>query len=346
MLQLVFLEPDGHPPRILDTNDGENAVVLAVPGASVTTHFLSLSGSTPAQRTSEARLQLKDRAAVSLDESHVAVGEKGSGDMWPACVVARAALRAWLDEAALQGIAPDAVVPDHLLLPDLPASSVAVVLGDEIVARGPGIAFTADSDLAALLMKDREWRIVSDRNEADALFSAGAKRPAINLLQFEFARRRPAIVRGKEFRRAGILAAVLLLSPLLLWTAQIIRYETAAYMLNARTETVAREATRHVETSDPVSYLRGRFAALSASGRFLDASAALFAAVSRIEGGELDSLSYLRDGAIQAVFVHSDAAAAQTLLNDLTGNGLQIEIGATLQQSGMSATQITLRPGL
>src|SRR4051812_38878 len=86
---------------------------LAVPGTEVAIHWLDLAGDlTLAQAAAAARLILADASAEPLDRMHVAAGRAENG-LTAVALAPAELMRAWLAD----GLDPDLIVPEQLLLP-------------------------------------------------------------------------------------------------------------------------------------------------------------------------------------------------------------------------------------
>lgn len=358
--RLVFLGAAGQAsPYIIVDDEGEIAVrgafmpgdtapamrtVLVVPGSAVLARWIALPACTPVQAAAAAAHLLKDDIAVTRDSVHIAVGPAGQ----PArlvCVVAKDAMRSFLARAGELGIAPDCVVPDHLMLPASDSETVLATLrGGMVVARGRNLAFSAEPDLAWLLIGKSPMQAVERERDIEHLFAAMASMPAINLLQQEFAHRAGRAPVWRDFRRAAALAAAVLLSPLVLSGADIARNEFSARALEARAATAARAVAGVGDAADPVLTLKGRLADLRGGDRFLQTTALLFDAVQRMNGAELESLSYLSEGVIRATLVDAAPEAIAALRTSMAEKRIALEQDAATRREGRSLTTITMKP--
>lgn len=301
--------------------------VLVVPGTAVRALWLELPARHPAQARAAARMLLEAHVAGDASALHVALGDAGGDPPRLLAAVEAAQLREWLARAAQLGLAPAAVVPDHLALPaaegDVPR--VFECDGDWIV-RGPRLAFRAEAELAALVLGDTAGTPVSDRLALESLLAVGALRPPVDLLQGEFAPRRTA---ERGWRRAALLAGALLLSPLLLWTVETLRHAAATRALEAGTLARARAALPAAGDADTATAARARLAQARAGESFAPIAAALFGALRPLDGAGLDSLAYAPDGTLRATLAHRDLAQLDALRAALAAGGLALETAGT-----------------
>jgi type II secretory pathway component PulL len=231
---------------------------------------------------------------------------------------------------------------DNLLLTSPHNIFIKVTLGNVVAVRGQRVAFSAEADLASMLI-DACPRVSIERvSEIEAVFAAAAMRPLMNLLQREFT----AGVRGKSrwssYRRPAVLATVAALSPLAIWTAETVRNEAAARGLEVRAEAMARAIIGDAQSSDAIAELRGRLAELSAGNGFMQTTAALFEAISQAKDVELENLSYLRDGVTRATLIHSAASDIGVIREALQQSGIALDEDAAQERDRRLATTVTL----
>ena len=316
--------------------------ILVVPGTEVVTRWLELEEGPEPRVAEDAAVLLKDQIGASGDDIHIALGEPENDGLRAVSVVDRALMHNFLDRATALGISPDIVVPDHLLLLPPDDGVLAVVLGDIVAVRGERIAFSAETELASMLIGARRRTTIERLSELESLLVAGSGRPLMNLLQQDFAAGAGGKSKWSGYRRFAALAAIAALSPLAVWTAEVVRNEAAARNLEARAEAVARTIIGNDRSSDPIGELRGRVSELSVNDGFMQTTATLFEAISRAPGVELENLSYLQDGVIRATLVHSTAADVSALRGTFEQSGIALAEDAAQERDGRMTTTITL----
>lgn len=318
-------------PVLGEAEAGSARCVLVVPGQAVTVRWLNLPTRNDQQAQAAARLALEDILAAPGDV-HLALGRLEADGQRPAAVVDPAVLQSWLAAAAARGLTPDVAVPDCLALPEPeeggPLNSAR--FDGRLAVRGPRLAFTADDDLAPLLIQGRESRELSP-DEIERAMSGAAERPYVNLLQGLFD---PAIARRPgwpQLRRAAVLALAVLISPLILMTAQIVRQDIAANRIAARAEArVAAALPAGATVEDPLGQAETALAqARIAAGAGPAALAAqLFAALETIDQAQVESLIAMPDGAMRATVSYVNYSDVDTLAKILGRAGI------TLRQEG------------
>ncbi|WP_187775821.1 type II secretion system protein GspL [Luteimonas suaedae] len=325
----------------------QTRTVLVVPGTQAPALWLELPARNPVQALAAARALIAERLAGSGEALHIAIAAAaGDEARRPVVTVERALMTQWLERAAALGITVDALVPDHLALPAPEDDGVVVVAdGDERIVRGPRLAFRSEAALAALVLEGRAQQVVEAGPQAEALLAAGARQPAIDLLQYDFART-PAQPRGaRAWRRAAVLAALLALSPLLLWGAEALRYTLAARALEAEAAAMVDAALPgRAPAQPPLAAARAALRQAQARDGFAHAASALFAAVPRIEGAQLDRLSYGEDGALRATLSHARADELDVLRDALAGAGLALQPAGTRRADGRLHSELDILP--
>ena len=299
--------------------------VVVVPGAAVSVFWLELPARSALQARAAARILLQDRIAAAVDTLHVAVVEGDAPGVWMVAAVARETMQTWLAQCDALGLQPDALVPEHLLLPAQDALVVAPASDGTIAVRGRRLAFCAEPALAARICGEDPLPPVLDREGADALLAGNAQTPALDLLQDGFARRRKP-GQASSRRRLALLAAALLASFVLLPAAQALRDGIDARRFDARADALARQHVAVAADADAVAALEHRFRAQVQPKALADAAAALSAAVAALPAARLDSLEYGLEGGLQAGLLHEDAGAPDALADALAGHGLTLEV--------------------
>lgn len=318
--------------------------VLVVPGQAVGAHWLDLPAHSPQQALAAAWRLLQDRSAGDPRQLHVAVAPFAGDAPRLVATVDPEAMREWLRHATALGLTTiDALLPDHLALPPGADGNARVAtVGDDWIVRADDLAFRAEAELARLVLGDRAREPVANAAALESLLAAGAANSSINLLQYDFA---PASERAdvRRYRRAVRLAAVLLLSPLLLWGVDALRHRIAAGELETAADARARALLPGLPASAPaVATLVSRAAELRAGDDAARAAATLFAALRPLEGAQLDALSWGPDGRLAVTLSHRAAADLDALRATLTAAGFTLEIGGTRQAEGHLASEMLI----
>jgi general secretion pathway protein L len=101
-----------------------------VPGEAVTLHWLEVpAGLAPAQAVAAARLMASEMSTQPLVDMHVAVGREAEGETARAVALVPAITMAgWIGRLQAQGLDPDLVLPEPLLLPRPARASCATTM--------------------------------------------------------------------------------------------------------------------------------------------------------------------------------------------------------------------------
>lgn len=338
-----LLETDGSSAsrRALDADERlDGPVALVAPGEAVTVRWLELPAGSPAQARAAAAFRLEDEIALGVETLHIAVGGVDPQGRTLTAWTSRESLQAWLDLAAARGATVRAVVPDHLLLPEDEAGRVVVApFGERLAFRGPNLAFTGEPDFGAMLVGDSAHRYIT-AGDLDPWLVAGARTPALDLLQGQF-----ALASGEarpRYGRLAALAAAVAISPLLLLAAQVLHDQLLARSVERKAAQLAvslvPQAARY---EDAAGYAVGRLSQRSASFGPL---AAAYLAVVRGQGGvTLDTLVYGRDGAIRSTIAYANYSDMDQLRSAARKAGLELVEQSTVAEGARITSDLVVR---
>lgn len=317
-------------------------VVFVAPGEEAVARWMELPIGSPAQARSAAAFRLEDEAALGGDDLHIAVGDVDARGRTLVVWTAREKLRAWLEIGQAHGLSPDVVIPDHLLLPVAEDGALVVAeLGQRLALREPGGAMTADPDLAALLLEGRQYRRMS-AGELESWLIAGARSPAINLLQGAFAVRGRSERRG--LKRLAILAAAVALSPLLLLAVQIAHGHATARSMEREAAKLAvslvPQAARYEDSAD---YALSRLAAKQSGRGFGELSASYLSMVEGTPGVSLETLVYGEEGAIRSTIAYANYSDMDQLRLGAKRLGLELTEQSTVSEGGRISSDLVIR---
>jgi general secretion pathway protein L len=320
-------------------------VVAVVPGEQVTLHWLEFPPNlAPAQALAAARLLAADATAQPIADMHVAVGRaQQDSPLRPVALVASASMTAWLDLLRGEGLEPEAMVPDTLLLPLAGEGFTRLPLKDISLYRGAETAFAMEPELGALVTGEAP---VADIDEA--WFEAGLGEaiflPPLNLRQGAFARRREWRVHGPRLRRLALLAASLLLATLAIHVAQIVRYTYAADAAEEETRAIASGALRG-RVGVGGEGLGRRLAELRGGGAGFTATAsAVFGAVKSAPNVELSALAFLADGSLRVTAAGDSPASLAELVRRIEAGGFAVEPAPPRAAAGRQLQDLMVRP--
>ena len=314
--------------------------VAVVPGADVLIRWLELPSGSPAQVAATALHLLRDDLAAPADRLSAALGPVSTpGQHRLVAVVGRSLLQTWGDYLASLGLRADVMIPDSLVLPE-PAEEgglTAAVFGADLALRGKELAFSLQPDLAEAVVAGRTLERIGRADEIERLLVAAALNPPINLLAGA-GRRVEADRRG--WKRAAVLAAVLIVSPLILTLAAAGHDDWRARDADRRAEAAARRAFPDIPpAADAVAEAIRRLSTAPPPGGPTAAAAALFAAVESVEGAELDSLT-ADDAGVRATVTYAAYQDLDALQQAMAAKGMSLTDESTVDDQGKVVSEV------
>jgi general secretion pathway protein L len=299
-------------------------VVMAVPGADVTLHWLELPEDlTAVQAAAAARLRIAEEAADPVNQLHIAAGRTERGRTCVALVPA-GRMSAWIAAAKALGVEPDIILPAPLLLLAPGQGLVRYAGGPVPDYRGVARAFSLEDDLAAVLVGDAPVADIEDGGR-EAGFGPALAAPAINLRQGVFARRREWAIDWPRVRRMAALAAVLLLLSLAIQLVTIMRTTFAADRVQAEASELRRAMPGAVRLS------------------YAPIAGVLFEAVRDTPNVTLTQLVYQPDGTLRASLLADTPATIDLVRGRIEARGLQAAGSLPTDMGGRAGLQMTIR---
>jgi len=315
--------------------------VAVAPGAEVLSRWLDLPAGRPEQQRAAALWMLKDELATPADRTGLALGPARTGEPRLVAAFSLSLVEAWTDYLAALGVRADAIVPDVLAVPEPfdDEGLSAVAFGPSVALRGRGFAASVQPELVDLIAAGRTVTPVQATASVERMLVEAALRPAINLFETRGVRAEA----GGSWRRAVVLAAMLLVSPLVLTVATAARDEMVARTLHRDSEAAARRVLPGLApTVDPVAELERRLAVAPPPGGVAAATAALFAALEPMDGAELDSLVTDPAGGLRATVTYPNAADLERMKAAMAQSGLALTDTATEAADGRVVADILI----
>lgn len=317
--------------------------VAVTPGTDVMIRWLNLPPGSPVQMRAAAAWSLRDDVAATPERLATVLGPGGrAGEPRLVAVVSRALLEAWTDYLRALGVTADVLIPDVLTLaePEADDTVLAVSFGESVALRGRQFAATVQPGLVELIAADRRVVMVADPDVVERALVAAAIAPAINLL--DTGDRDRSIATG-SWRRAAVLAALVLGFPLLLTLAAATRDSLAARRMEAEAlNTIRAVAPDLARSADPVTAFRQRVAAAPPPGGVAAAAAALFLAVEAVDGAELDILIADPVTGVKATISHPDYSDMARIQSAMAEAGMTVVETGTLDDAGRIVSDITV----
>lgn len=333
-------------PGLVDAETREPVRVAAVvPGEAVSVHWLEVpAGLAPAQAIAAARLMATDVSAQPVTDMHVAVGHEIEGDAARAVALVPAITMAgWLGRLQSHGLDPDLVLPEPLLLPRPAEGFVRFDRGSVPLFRGRNDAFSAEPELARLVVADAAVEIL-DTGAFEAGLGGRIADPAVNLRQGMFAKRRRWKIEWPVVRRLAMLGLAILVVTLAIQVAAILRYTYAADALELQANRLAAQTLgRSGPVSNAPALLEQRLTSLRGSGPgYSSVASALFQAIRDTPNAELTAMVFAPDGALRATVQGDSPATLSGLQQRLAASGLQVQSGPLRTGGGRPTAELTV----
>lgn len=320
----------------------EIRTVAIAPGADVLARWLELPVGGQAQLKAAARWALKsevasepERTVFALEAAKTA-GRPGSRLV---CVVSLNLLEAWIDYLGALGVRPAAIVPDYLVLPAPDDDGLrSAAFGQDIALRGGDLAASVQPDLVEVVAQGRPVLHLDDAQLIDELLARVAAQPPVDLLS---GLERKGKSRGGLWRWAAGLAAALLVSPLVLTLAEGARDQAAANRAERQSlALIEQRLPAAAQAPDPIAEARRLLAVSPPPGGLAPTSAALFAAVEKVEGAELDSLSADPAKGVRATLSYPAFEDLETIRTDLAAGKLSLTDESTIEDNGRIVSEV------
>jgi len=291
-----------------------------VPGTEVAIHWLELAGDlTQAQAAAAARLMLEGASAEPLLDMHVAVGTPERG-LTPVVLAPVRLMTEWIAGD------PDIVMPLPFLILPPEEGLVRRDAGPVPDYRGQAVAFSAEPELAALLIGDTPVR-PAEEDELAAGLDVALEKPAMNLRQGAWAKRRQWTVDKGNLRRVALLVTALIALSLILLLATIMRYSFAADRLEEEAAALAGSSPGGGD----------------AGPGFTPMASILFDSVRAIPNVELTRIDYRPDGSLSAIVQVDSQATLAILRRHVEASGVAVETGAMQSGGARPSAELVLR---
>lgn len=333
-------------PSLVQAESGEPLrIVAAVPGDAVSIHWLELpAGLAPAQAVAAARLMASDVSSQPVSDLHVAVGPEMDGETARAIALVPAITMAgWIGRLQADGLDPDLVVTEPLLLPR-PDNGFLRYDGDALpLFRGRNDAFSVEPELAELILPGADIRVV-DEDEFEAGIGAALGEMPVNLRQGPFAKSRRWKLDWKLIRRLAGLTLGILLVTLAIQVVNILRYTYAADALEAEARQIASRVLPNASATNAPAQLQRRVTELGGNGAgYGSLSAAIFAAVRDTPNVEMGAMVFDQSGTVRVTLQADGPASVSAFQSRLEANGLTVEPGPLRTSGGRPVAELTVR---
>lgn len=344
----------------------DRQVVVIAPGSSVTLARPELPVKAGSKLAQVVPYAMEESLAGEVEQFHFAIGETDDAGGTLVAALRREEMRAWIDALAAAGIAPHAVVPDTLCVPDNPGKVVAVIDSGLLLVRAPGtlpVALDAEPltesfALAGLEGDDRhvqlyvsqdDWQRSREMIEAlrevtgsldlqilpdgalPLLAASAVKGETLSLMQGEFMRRTGWRAEWQRWRIAAILALAALALHIGVRGYDLVRLHGEQSRLENEIEQAARVALPGVERIDDArAQVERRLAGAGAAdpAGLLGQLAAVAGALAGAPGPKIRSLGW-RDHALELQVSAPNTDVVARFVQGVSERGLSADVAST-----------------
>lgn len=308
----------------------DHPVTAVVPGTEVAVRWFELPRGGAAQLATAARWEMAEHLGHDLDGDVVSVGARSTGGLVPVAAVARPLLetwRNWIDGLNAEQVR---IIPDQLCLLAAGELTLKAMLPDgNLVLAGQGMNLTVSPDLADALADDARSVKIDDADVLDRLAVGSLSAPV------DLAASGPVPAR-RSWRRASVLAALVIISPLILIGAEIVRdsLRTRGYQKEARAQAVAFMADA-ANAPDPLARVEQALDQMPTKGGQVGLLSRMTTAMEKVPGTHLAEV----DGAgrqIRGLMVLPSAEAVEELRDALAGQALSLQRCDLSQEDGQT----------
>ncbi|MGQ0384465.1 MAG: type II secretion system protein GspL [Gammaproteobacteria bacterium] len=359
----------------------ERPLLVIAPGASVTLARPELPVKGGARLAQVAPYAMEELLAGEVEQFHFAIGATDASGRTPVAAIRREELRGWLDVLSAAGLAPQAIVPDTLCVPDNPGRTVAIIDGGQLLVRAPGelpVALDAEPlteafALAGLEGDDRhvqlfisqlDWQQSREMIEAlrevtgsldvhllpdgalPLLATAAVRPDSPSLLQGEFARRSGWQAEWQRWRIAAFVGLAALVLHLGVRAYDLARLYSEQKRLDAAIEQAARIALPDVERiEDARAQVAQRLGGGAADADGLLAQlAAVGGALAGSPGPTVESLGW-RDRSLELQMTAPDTDAFAGFAQAIAARGLSADVTSAMPTDKGVQAQVRIRSG-
>jgi general secretion pathway protein L len=346
---------------------GQRPVIALVPACDVVLKTIALPGKPTRQLLQALPFMLEEDQAEDIEQLLIVQGKShliNNQHQQQVAVVRRSVLETWLSWLQDAGFSVNRMIPDALLLPDLPEQAVAIECGEQwLLRQGSWQVSCIDSswwpDYLALLalpsvLSYSPWpeHILQPHQLAPAelplaLLARQLPLQSFNLLQGDYAPKRPQNKLWQQWRLSGTLAAVALL--LYLGTVGLEAWQFKRQANDANAQAMALYKSKF--PNERVFNLKQNVTRKLAANGGGDPNQSLVGLLSQVQpllaqqpGLVLDNLKF--DGKKAELRFQATADGFQSfeqLKNALQQQGFQVEQGALSNINGKVQGTITMR---
>ncbi|WP_257543679.1 type II secretion system protein GspL [Sphingopyxis sp. DBS4] len=327
-----------------DAADGR--LIALAPAADVPLRWHHYPDAAPAQAAAAARLDALKDSLGEASALHVVAGQPAeAGQAVPVAVTTHAAMTAWTDWLAAQGLSPDTILPAAAAVPPPEAETLwAAEVGDETIVRTADRAFLSDPELDPLIAGERTIAPLDAAQMREALLLSLAA-PPLDLLSGAWKPKRNWAVDPALLRLAKRLLIALLVVSLMVPVVHAIRLMSDSSRADEVTVETAKKAGIAAPNAEAAEAEIDRRLAAAGGGplAFSVPASALYDAMRDTPGVTLKSLAHRTDGTLTTTLAAPRVDDINAVLLALQAHGYRITAQPMAGADGQQMANVTIR---
>lgn len=331
--------------RLQDDAADDRLIALA-PAADVPLRWHHYPDAAPAQAAAAARLDALKDSLGEASALHVVAGQPAeAGQAVPVAVTTHAAMTAWTDWLAAQGLSADAILPAAATVPPPEAETLwAAEVGGETIVRTADRAFLSDPELDPLMAGERTIAPLDAGRMREALLLSLAA-PPLDLLSGAWKPKRNWAVDPALLRLAKRLLIALLVVSLMVPVVHAIRLMSDSSRADEATVEIAKKAGIAAPDAEAAEAEIDRRLAAAGGGplAFSVPASALYDAMRDTPGVTLKSLAHRTDGTLTTTLAAPRVDDINAVLLALQARGYRITAQPMAGTDGQQMANVTIR---
>ncbi|MGV7121703.1 type II secretion system protein GspL [Sphingopyxis sp. 550A] len=327
-----------------DAADGR--LIALAPAADVPLRWHHYPDAAPAQAAAAARLDALKDSLGEASALHVVAGQPAeAGQAVPVAVTTHAAMTAWTDWLAAQGLSPDAILPAAAAVPPPEAETLwAAEVGSETIVRTADHAFLSDPELDPLMAGERTIAPLDAAQMREALLLSLAA-PPLDLLSGAWKPKRNWAVDPALLRLAKRLLIALVVVSLMVPVVHAIRLMSDSSRADEATVEMAKKAGVAAPDAEAAEAEIDRRLAAAGGGplAFSVPASALYDAMRDTPGVTLKSLAHRTDGTLTTTLAAPRVDDINAVLLALQAHGYRITAQPMAGTDGQQMANVTIR---
>jgi len=324
----------------------DDRLIALAPAADVPLRWHHYPDAAPAQAAAAARLDALKDSLGDAAALHVVAGQPAeAGQAVPVAVTTHAAMTAWTDWLAAQGLSPDAILPAAAAVPPPEAETLwAAEVGGETIVRTADRAFLSDPELDPLMAGERTIAPLDAAQMREALLLSLAA-PPLDLLSGAWKPKRNWAVDPGLLRLAKRLLIALVVVSLMVPIVHAIRLMSDSSRADEATVEMAKKTGIAAPDAEAAEAEIDRRLAAAGGGplAFSVPASALYDAMRDTPGVTLKSLAHRTDGTLTTTLAAPRVDDINAVLLALQAHGYRITAQPMAGTDGQQMANVTIR---